>query len=206
MILLLYAWSHTLCEGRTSFCTGLTSRKLCRFLLMFLTGFTWLSVLLLFPLSPSSSLCMVFGYISSNIDEVLSINPSANVFVFGDFNVHQKDWQTYSYESDRSGELCCNLKQPYLTVSTRIPDCDSQSPALLDFFLSSDSSVCSAMAFLPLENCDHDVSVTVDFPSNSQWDALFHPIAYDYSCAYCDSLCDHFKEDIFKLSASAGAG
>ena len=83
---------------------------------------------------------------------------------------------------------------------------DSQSPALLDFFLSSDSSVCSAMAFLPLENCDHDVSVTVDFPSNSQWDALFHPIAYDYSCAYCDSLCDHFKEDIFKLSASAGAG
>ena len=74
------------------------------------------------------------------------------------------------------------------------------------FFLSSDSSICSAMAFLPLENRDHVVSVTVDFPSNSQWDALFHPIAYDYSCAYCDSLCDHFKEDIFKLSASAGAG
>ena len=38
--------------------------------------------------SPSLSLCMVFDSISSNIDEVLSINPSANVFVFGDFNVH----------------------------------------------------------------------------------------------------------------------
>ena len=37
--------------------------------------------------SPSSSLCTVFDSISSNIDEVLSINPSANVFVFGDFNV-----------------------------------------------------------------------------------------------------------------------
>ena len=35
----------------TSFCTGLISRKLCRFLLMFLTGFTSLSVLFLFPLS-----------------------------------------------------------------------------------------------------------------------------------------------------------
>ena len=35
--------------------------------------------------SPSSALCMVFDSISSNIDEVLSINPSANVFVFGDF-------------------------------------------------------------------------------------------------------------------------
>ena len=32
--------------------------------------------------SPSSSLCMVFDSISSTIDEVLSINPSAYVFVF----------------------------------------------------------------------------------------------------------------------------
>ena len=46
-----YAWSCSLCEGRTSFCTGLISRKLSRFLLMSLTGFTSLSVLLLFPLS-----------------------------------------------------------------------------------------------------------------------------------------------------------
>ena len=29
--------------------------------------------------------------ISSNINKVLLINPSANVFVFGDFNIHQKD-------------------------------------------------------------------------------------------------------------------
>ena len=34
----------------------------------------------------------------SNIDEILSINPSANVFVFGDFNIHNKDWVTYSGE------------------------------------------------------------------------------------------------------------
>ena len=51
--------------------------------------------------SPSSSLCMVFYSISSNIDEVISINPSANVFVFGDFNVHHKDWLTYSSGTDR---------------------------------------------------------------------------------------------------------
>ena len=35
--------------------------------------------------SPCLSLCTVFYSISSNIGEVLSINPSANVFVFGDF-------------------------------------------------------------------------------------------------------------------------
>ena len=46
-----YAWSRCLCEGRTSFCTGLISKKFGRFLLMFLTGVTSLSVLLLFPLS-----------------------------------------------------------------------------------------------------------------------------------------------------------
>ena len=46
--------------------------------------------------SPSSSFCTVFYYISSNIDEVLLINPSADAFVSGDLNIHQKDWRTYS--------------------------------------------------------------------------------------------------------------
>ena len=46
-----YACSGSLCEGRTSFCMELISRKLCWFLLMFLIGFTIFSVLLLFPLS-----------------------------------------------------------------------------------------------------------------------------------------------------------
>ena len=45
-----YAWSGSLCEGATSFCMGLISRKLCRFLLMFSSGFTSLRILLLFPL------------------------------------------------------------------------------------------------------------------------------------------------------------
>ena len=50
---------------------------------------------------------------------------------------------------------------------TRIPDCDSHSPALLDLFLSSDASICSTMAFPPLGNSDHVVVlVSIDFPSN----------------------------------------
>ena len=54
--------------------------------------------------SPSSALCTVFDSISSNIGEVLSIHPSVNVFVFGDFKIHHKDWLTYSGRTDRSGE------------------------------------------------------------------------------------------------------
>ena len=82
--------------------------------------------------SPSSALCTVFDSISSNIDEVLSINPSANVFVFGDFNVHHKDWLTYSGGTDRPGELCYNFSisndlTQMVNFPTRIPDCDSQS-------------------------------------------------------------------------------
>ena len=112
--------------------------------------------------SPSSSLCTVFDSISSNIDEVLSINPSANVFVFGDFNVHHNDWLTYSGGTDRFGELCYNFSisnnlTQRVNFPTRIPDSDSHSPALLDLFLSSDASVCSTMVFPPLGNSDHVV-------------------------------------------------
>ena len=92
---------------------------------------------------------------------------------------------------------------------TRIPDCDPHSPALLDLFISSDS-ICSTTAFPPLGNSDHVVvSVFIDFPTNSQWDAPFHRIAYDYSRADWDGLRDHLRdvpwEDIFKPGAFAAA-
>ena len=90
---------------------------------------------------------------------------------------------------------------------TRILDCDSRCPALLNLFLASDTSICSAMAFPPMENSDHIVvSVSIDFPSNSQRDAQFHRIAYDYSRADWSGLRDHLRdvpwEDIFRLGAS----
>ena len=148
-------------------------------------------------------------------DEVLSINPSANVFVFGDFNVHHKDWLTYSGGTDRPGELCYNFSisndlTQIVNFPTWIPDCDSHSPALLDLFLSSDASICSTVAFPPLGNSDHVVvSVSIDFPINSKQDSPFHRVAYDYSRADWDGLCDHLRdvpwENIFKLGASTAA-
>ena len=51
------------------------------------------------------------------------------------------------------------------------------------------------------------VSASIDFPSNSNWDAHFNHRAYEYSLADCDSLCNHLRdvpwEDIFKLSLPA---
>ena len=69
-----------------------------------------------------------------------------------------------------------------VSFPTRVPDCDSHSPALLDLFL--DASIRSTMDFPLLRNSDHVVvSVSVDFPKNSKCDAQFYRIAYNYSRA-----------------------
>ena len=62
----------------------------------------------------------------------------------------------------------------------------------------------------PFGNSDHIVvSVSIDFPSNSQQDALLHCIAHGYSCADWEGLRDHLMNgtwnDIFKLSAPNAA-
>ena len=52
---------------------------------------------------------MVFDSISCNIDEFLLINSSTNLFAFGDFNIHHKDWLAYSSGTDRTVELCYQI-------------------------------------------------------------------------------------------------
>ena len=90
----------------------------------------------------------------------------------------------------------------------------SQTVILIVLFLwiyfSLDSSICSTMAFPLFGNSDHlVVSISIDFPSNSQRDSPFHHIAYDYSRADWDSFCGHYRDvpckDIFKLGASAAS-
>ena len=66
------------------------------------------------------------------------------------------------------------------------------------------------MAFPPLGNSDHVVvSVSIDFSTNSQRDAPFHRIPYNYSHADWDGLRDYLRDvpwlDIFQLGASAAA-
>ena len=94
---------------------------------------------------------MLFDSISSNIDEVVSINPSANVSVFGDFNIIRTGLPILvelidlvkSYNFSVSNDLTQVDNYP-----TWIPDFDSHTPAILNLFISSDTSICSTMAFL----------------------------------------------------------
>ena len=158
--------------------------------------------------SLSPSLCTVFDAISSKIDEVLSINPSANVFVFGDFSVDHKDWLTYSGETEKPGKLSYNSISNDLTqmvnFPTQILDCDSQSCCFGFILFLLTLVFLLQWLFLSFGNSDHVVvPVSIDFPSNSKRDVPFHRIVYDYSRTDWDGLHDHLRdvplEDIFKL-------
>ena len=155
----------------------------------------WVSYVFFFYWSPSSYLCMVsysiyYLILLFCIDEVFSINLSANVFMFGDFNIHHRTGLLILVELiDLVNSVIFLLKKisnnltQLVNFPTQIPDFDSHSPALLDSLLSSHASICFTMAFPTLGNPDHVVvSVFIHFPSYSQCDALFHHITYDYSC------------------------
>ena len=72
---------------------------------------------------------------------------------------------------------------------TQIRDCDSGSRASLDLFLYSSARICSAIIFPPLGSYYHvDVSVSIDFPSNSKSNVSFQRIAYDFSCTNSNLL------------------
>ena len=77
----------------------------------------------------------IFDSISSNIDEVLSINSSTNIFIFEGFNIHHKDWLNYSGRTDGPGEVCYHFSisndlVQMVNFPNQIPDC-SHSPVLL---------------------------------------------------------------------------
>ena len=77
---------------------------------------------------------MVFDAISSKLDKVVSIKSSGNAFIYGDL----KGWLAYS--GYNSVIILSDLAQ-LVNFPAWIPDCDSHSPALLDFFLSSEAGV-----------------------------------------------------------------
>ena len=80
---------------------------------------------------------------------------------------------TYSFSRYNPEKLIRTLLTWMFAFSTRIPDCDSQSPNLLHLFVSSDPSFSSTAGFPRFRNSVNAVfSVAIDFPSNSKGDAL----------------------------------
>ena len=94
-------------------------------------------------------------------------------------NVYHKDWLTYSGGTDRPGEFCYNFSDltQMIISPTRIPDCDSHSPTLLDSFISFNASICSTMAFHQVV-----VSVSIDFSTNSKRYTPVYITVWLFSC------------------------
>ena len=194
-------------------CTGCISKKTLK-ILTYVFNWLYLTQSLTSFSSIDHLLCAYAWFLDSisyDIDDILSIDPSSNVFVFGDFNIYHKDWLNYSDGTDRPAKLCYSLS--FSNVLTQMIGLSYLNPRLwfsqscsFGFIFSSDTSICSTMAFPSLGNSDHvAVSISIDFLLNSQWNALFHCIAFDYSCADWDGIFDHLRdtpwENIFKLSS-----
>ena len=123
-----------------------------------------------------------------------------NVFVFEGFNIHHKDWLTYSDRTDRPSKVSYNLEWPYS---------DSLLSHSNPWLLLSQSwcyyLFCSGFPFF--RRLWHVVvSVSIDFSSNTKGDDPFCLITCYYPCADWIGLNDHLRdvprEDIFKFSAS----
>ena len=143
-----YAWPCSLWEGRTSFCMGHISRKLCRFILCF-----WLALLHLvsyFFSFINHLLCLCAWFLiqfhlakmrfslSTHLQICLSLESLTSI-IRTDFPILVEliDLWELCYNFSISNDLTQMVNFP-----TRTPDCDFHSPALLDLFLSSDASIC----------------------------------------------------------------
>ena len=125
------------------------------------------------------------------------------MFVFGGFNIHHKDWLTYSGETDRPGELSYNFSISNDLTQMTLTFLLGSLTVILTVLLFRVYFFLLMLAFLLQWLSLHweilimllsQVSISLDFPLNSNWDAPFHCIAYDYSCADWDGLCDHLTD------------
>ena len=129
------------------------------------------SCFIFFYRSPSSSLCTFFDSISSNIDEVLLINPSVFFLTLETLTSILRTGLPVLVELiDLVNAVIIFLSRMtllrWLTFVLE-SQTDSHSSALLDLFISSDASIYSPTAFPTLVNSDHVVvSVFINFPSN----------------------------------------
>ena len=160
--------------------------------------------------SPASQNCSVIDSVCTSIDYALSVNPSTDIFVFGDFNAHHSEWLNYSPSTDAAGinafnfAISQNLAQT-VDFPTRFPDRDDQSPSLLDLFLSSNPAICKTSPLSPLGNSDHGiVCLDIALCTKSAQESPFHRTLFSYERGDWDSFRDFIRDapwnEVFALS------
>ena len=141
------------------------------------------------------------------------INPSANVFVFGGFNIHRKDWLTYSCGADRPGELYYNFfisndLIQIVSFPALIHGCCSQSSSsgFISFFWHN------YLFYNGVPSIGKSWLCCLSFQCLSvklKRDVTFYYIAYNYLRADWEGIYDHLWtvpwENIFKPNASVAS-
>ena len=136
----------------------------------------------------------VFQKIAENIDSILLDYPFASFHIFGDFNVHNKEWLIHSNKTSSEGRFChdfalCYGLEQIIDVPTRVPDISSQFPNLLDLFLTSIPDKCSHTVAPPLGSSDHaTITVKIDARCKESTDMPFYRTVYRYAKADWDGL------------------
>ena len=120
--------------------------------------------------------------------------PISQIMVFGDFNVHHKEWLAYSRNTDVAGTAVYNFSiaqglTQIVSSPTHIPDRVSDGRYLLDLFLCSNPHDCAADVLPPIGNSDHSViSVSVSYVSSPATFQPFHRTVYQYGRADWDGF------------------
>ena len=156
--------------------------------LPFVAHFEKSTMLLFFLYRSPSTDSVVLDVVSDKIDSLLAKYPSAQVAVFGDFNVHNKEWLTFSRTTDSNGQAAeafatsQNLVQ-IVSSPTRVPDRANDAGHLLDLFLTSDPDAYQHIVSSPLGSSDHCVVTVTRKDSPSIVSAPYHRTVYQYSKA-----------------------
>lgn len=180
----------TLPLGREITLEDVTHEYMC-FRLALLHSTIYLYFLYRSPLSQNSA---IFGAIFNSIDLALSRHPTAEIMVFGDFNVHHKEWLVHSHSTDTSGVSAFNfaLSQDLtqiISAPTRIPDRANDNRYLLDLFLCSNPNACRSSILAPIGNSDHaNIAVQVSCAQSTTSSHPYHRTVLQYGSADWDGL------------------
>lgn len=183
------------CHGLVVYAkTSLPLRRLCAAedsrhdYLAFIAPLQRTTQLLFFLYRSPSTNAEIFTALSDKIDTLLQEYPSAEVAVFGDFNVHNVDWLVHSRTTDLSGQAAedfaasHNLSQ-IVSCPTRVPDRDGDTGYLLDLFLTSNPDSFSHKVTSPLGTSDHCVVSVTCKHAFSTPSAPFHRTVYQFTKA-----------------------
>ena len=156
--------------------------------LAFIAPLPRITLLMFFLYRSPSTDCEMINVISDKLDYLLQQYPSAEVAVFGDFNVHHVDWLIHSRTTDVSGQavydfaLSHNLSQ-MVSSPTRVPDRVGDSGYLLDLFLTTNPDHFSHTVSSPLGTSDHCVVTVTSKRVSSTPSVPFHRTVYRFSKA-----------------------